>query len=124
MIRAEQTHNESLSNDGVRHVLALLLVASSVAAFYIFEDGSLLFRVLGIFIAVVMAGGLFFTTAAGRETGDFLKSARIELGKVVWPTRKETTQTTLVIFVLVIIVALLLWAIDLMLAAFMRVVIY
>lgn len=121
---AQETHNEALINDAVRHVFALAVVASSVIAFYLFADGSLLFRVLGIVAAVAVAAGVFFTTEAGRETGDFLKSSRTELNKVVWPTRNETLQTTLVIFVLVLIVALLLWAIDLGLAAFMRTVIY
>ena len=111
-------------SDAVKHVAALLIVAASVVAFYVFSDSSLLFRVLGIVIAVVIAGGLFFLTEVGRESGAFLKSARIELSKMIWPSRKETTQTTLVIFVLVFIVGVLLWAIDLMLAAFMRNVIY
>lgn len=121
---APTTDNTALISDAVRHVFGLTLILASVVVFYMFDDSSLLFRVLGIVAAVIVASGVFFTTEIGRETGGFLKTARIELGKVVWPTRKETTQTTLVVFVLVLIVALLLWAIDLGLAAFMRAVIY
>lgn len=124
MVMAESAPNEALINDKARLFIAALVIALSVVGFYYFAESSLLFRVLGIVVALIVAAGIFFTTGVGRETGGFLKAARVELNKVVWPTRKETTQMTLVIFVVVMLVALFLWAVDMLLSWFMRIVIY
>ena len=56
--------------------------------------------------------GLALQTTAGRQAWAFIKSARTELHKVVWPTREETVQTTLVVMVMVTIAALILWGVD------------
>jgi preprotein translocase subunit SecE len=52
----------------------------------------------------------------GKAAWEFRREAIIEVRKVVWPTRKETVQTTMVVLVVVIIMAILLWALDSMLA--------
>ncbi|MCP4232410.1 MAG: preprotein translocase subunit SecE, partial [Aestuariibacter sp.] len=52
------------------------------------------------------------TTDIGRRSLGFVKDARVEVRKVVWPTRQETLQTTLAVLVMVVIVAIMLWAID------------
>lgn len=63
---------------------------------------------------VVLCGllALAYRTTAGQHAWVFIKSARAELHKVVWPTRQETVQTTLVVIVMVAITALLLWGVD------------
>jgi preprotein translocase subunit SecE len=55
---------------------------------------------------------LSYLTTQGKKALTFIKGARTELRKVTWPTRQETFQTTLVVFVMVVIMALILWALD------------
>lgn len=61
---------------------------------------------------LVLSGVLFIRTATGNSAVQFVKESRIELRKVVWPTKQETVQMTLTIMVVVAIVSLLLWAVD------------
>lgn len=99
------------------------LLAAAIILFYYFAEVSLLFRSLALLTVFIVAAGVFFTTEKGRYTADFLQKARLELKKMVWPTKTETLQTTLIVLVAVIIVALFLWAIDLFLSWFMGLVI-
>ena len=103
--------------DIVKHALALLVVAGAVAGFYIYSEESLLFRVLGMIAALGVAAALFYFTVPGHTLWTFFQAARTEVRKVVWPTRAETIQTTLIVFVLVLIVGLFLWMLDLLFGA-------
>ncbi len=58
------------------------------------------------------AAVIAFQTSQGRKAWDFIQEARMELRKVVWPTRQEVIQTTLLIIAMVVITSLLLWAVD------------
>lgn len=98
--------------DKVKSIFAGLLVVAGVAAFYYFGDKILIARV-GMVLAGMVAGGLLFlTTEWGREFKVYAQESVEEVRKVVWPTRKETMQTTAVVFVFVLIMSLLLWLID------------
>ena len=112
-----------LTADKSRLILAASLLAGAIVLFYFFSEVSLLFRTLGLVAVFGVAVGIFLTTEKGRSTAGFLQEARLELKKMVWPTRIETLQTTLIVLVTVIIVALFLWAIDLFLGWFMGLVI-
>ena len=112
-----KTEVQDSKGDIVKHVLALLIVAGAVAAFYVYSEESLLFRVLGMLVALGAAAALFYFTAPGHQLWTFSQSARTEVRKVVWPTRAETMQTTLIVFVLVLIVGLFLWMLDLLFGA-------
>lgn len=101
--------------DVIRQVLAGLLIAAGVAGFYYFADFSLLYRVLGLVGVVIVAAFLIFTTDLGRRVWDFMKESRVEVRKVIWPSRQETTQTTFIVFVMVFIVGLVLWLLDMFL---------
>ena len=92
-------------------VSALILIVG-VAAFYMFADQPLLYRVLGIVAAVIVAAIIALTTARGRSLASFMQDARTEVRKMVWPTRVETLQTTIVVFIVVVILAIFLWIID------------
>ena len=117
------THSEISATDKYKKLLAAAIVVLAVGLFYYFIDASLLLRVLGMVAAVLLATGLFLTTEQGNEVSIFLKQSRIELRKMIWPTKSETSQTTMIVFVAIIIVALFLWAIDLLLRWFMQMVI-
>ncbi len=101
--------------DVVKQVFSLFFVIAGVAAFYYFSEYALLYRVLGIVAVVVVAMLLMLTTAAGRSFWVFLLESKQEVRKVVWPSRQETMQTTLMVFAMVFIVGLILWLLDMFL---------
>src|SRR5690606_41008082 len=72
----------------------------------------ILYRVLALLIVAVIAGLLALQTVKGQAFFVLLKEARVEIRKVVWPTRQETTQTTLIVVAVVLVMALLLWGLD------------
>ena len=103
--------------DTIKLLLALLILIAGIAGFYYFAEESLLYRVLGILGMVAVAIGLVAMTAKGRGLLSFLGLSRVEVRKMVWPTRAETMQTTLMVFVLVVILAIFLWFVDMLLGA-------
>jgi len=98
--------------DKVKLVLAILIVLAAVAGFYVYVDQPTLFRVLGLLVALIIATLVAIQTTPGRTALGFLGDARMEVRKVVWPTRKETMQTTLIVLAMVIVVAIGLFLID------------
>ena len=92
-------------------IVATFLVAAIVGNQY-FSEQSLLIRVVAILVAVSIAFLVAATTEKGITALGFAKEARVEARKVVWPTRQETVQTTLIIMVAVAVMSLLLWGID------------
>ncbi len=102
--------------DSVKLVASLLVIGAAVAAFYYFAEQSLLLRVLGLLVAFGIAAAIALQTERGRAVAEFVRATNIEVRKVVWPSRKETMQTTLIIIITVIVVALFLWGIDALIA--------
>ena len=98
--------------DLVKLVIAALIVIVAVAGFYIFADQSTPLRVAGLLAATGVAAWIGLQTEPGRNLWDFLQDAQVEVRKVVWPTRQETTQTTLLVIAVVILAALILWGLD------------
>ncbi len=101
--------------DVVKHVFSVLLIVAGLAAFYFFSDYLLLYRVLGMVGVVVLAFIVMMTTEVGRSFWAFLLESKQEVRKVVWPSRQETMQTTLMVFAMVFIVGLILWLLDMFL---------
>ena len=98
--------------DRLKLILAVLIVVIGIGAFYYFDTKSDWIRyliLLGAFAAAVVVAA---TTIPGKAAWEFAVDARMELRKVVWPTRKETVQMTLVVIAMVIVVALFLWIVD------------
>jgi preprotein translocase subunit SecE len=110
-----QSEPNTRTSDIIRQVLAAGLIIGGIAGFYYFSDHSLLLRVLALVVLVIVSAALVFTTDLGRRTWDFMKESRVEVRKVIWPSRQETTQTTLIVFVMVFIVGLVLWLLDMFL---------
>lgn len=98
--------------DLVKLVVAALIVIAAVAGFYVFEDQSTPLRVAGLLGAVGVAAWVGLQTGPGRNLWNFLQEAQVEVRKVVWPTRQETIQTTLLVIAVVILAALILWGLD------------
>ena len=108
--------------DKLKLMAAGTIVLMALVAFYVFAAHSLLVRVIGLLAAVGVATAIVLKTELGAETLEFIRGARAELRKVVWPTRAETTQTTLIVIVMVIIMGLLLWLFDVLLLWLVRIV--
>jgi len=98
--------------DKLKLALAVALVIGGVWAYYYFTDLAVVLRVLMVLGGLIAAGVVARFTEQGRELFVFGQEAWTEAGKVSWPTRKETLQTTLVVFAFVVVMALVLFAID------------
>ncbi len=103
--------------DKVKLGIALAVLFAGVAAYYqlpqlLGQEVSILIRVGVILLALVVAAFIAASSQYGASLIEFSKGSRTELRKMVWPTRAETIQTTGIVLVLVVIVALFLWLID------------
>jgi preprotein translocase subunit SecE len=101
--------------DTAKLVLAILVVLAGLVGYYAFPNSSVLLRALGVIAALGAAGAVAFTSLQGRALWKFIQGARIELNKVVWPTREETIQTTLVVLVVTLFGGVFFWLLDLFL---------
>ena len=98
--------------DSVKWVAVAILVAVGVVGNSYFSDQSLLYRVLGLVALGAVAALIALQTTKGAAFWTLVKGSRTEIRKVVWPTRQETVQTTLIVVGVVLIVALFLWGLD------------
>jgi preprotein translocase subunit SecE len=94
---------------------AVLVLAAGIYGFYALGDSSKALRVVGLVVALLASIGIAAMTAQGRMARGYLIESQFELRKVVWPTRQEATQTTLVILLVVLIISVILWLIDMLL---------
>ncbi|WP_396588515.1 preprotein translocase subunit SecE [Bermanella sp. R86510] len=98
--------------DIVKWLLAIAIAAGAIVGNQVYAEVGLLYRFLGVSALMLLALGVAATTTKGKAFLVLLKEANIERRKVVWPTRQETTQTTLIVIAVVILVAILLWGMD------------
>ncbi|MBA3903362.1 MAG: preprotein translocase subunit SecE [Rhodocyclaceae bacterium] len=98
--------------DKIKFALALLLLAAGIAGFYLLSEAALILRVLSVLAGVAAGAAVAWFTEPGRRFFVFSKEAVAETKKVAWPTRKETIQTTGVVFAFVVIMAVFLWLTD------------
>jgi preprotein translocase subunit SecE len=111
---------ESSGMDVAKLALSVLLLVSGIYAFYYFAAESTLLRVLGLLVVVGVSAAIAYRTAVGQRLWGFVSDSRMEVRKVVWPTRQETVQTTLIVFVMVLIMGILLWLFDMVLMSIVR----
>lgn len=103
------------ANSPLNPVLWILVIALIAAGIYgntYFGGESLLYRVLGMLAVAIVAAMVALQTTQGKAFWLLLKGARTEIRKVVWPTRQETVQTTMIVSLVVIVAGLLLWGLD------------
>ena len=115
----EQAQDQNAGGDfaGIMTVaLAIALLIAGIAAFYLLDTRPDWQRWGSTGVGVVAAVAVFALSPMGRRFWQFILDSRVELRKVVWPSRQETLQTTAVVFGFIVIAALFFWVLDLLLA--------
>jgi preprotein translocase subunit SecE len=102
--------------DKIKIGLAVACVVAGIWAYYYFAETAVVLRVLMVMGGLIAAAGVAWLSAPGKEFFAFAQEAWQEAGRVSWPTRKETMQTTGIVFVFVVIMALFLFSVDTTLA--------
>ncbi len=98
--------------DKIKFALALLLLAAGLAGFYLLGEQAMIVRVLSVLAGVGAGAAVAWYTEPGQRFFAFSKEATAEAKKVAWPTRKETLQTTGIVFGFVVVMAIFLWLTD------------
>jgi preprotein translocase subunit SecE len=111
---------EGAGLDKVKLAAAAVFLVGGIYAYYFFAASSTL---LGVVVLLVIGGvgvAVAMQTAPGRALWQFAAASRMEVRKVVWPTRQETLQTTLVVIVMVLILSIVLWLFDMVLVTILQ----
>jgi len=104
--------NENTAFDTVKWVLVLAMVVAGVVGNYYYSAESLLYRVIALLVLALVAGWVALQTTKGKQFSALVSEAKGEIRKVVWPTRPELMQTTFIVVVFVLVMALFLWGVD------------
>ena len=76
-------------------LMSLLLLLAGIVAFYYFSEIRLFYRVLGLFAVLGLSGYITYQTSFGKTVYTYVLESKVELKKVAWPTKQETTQTAI-----------------------------
>ena len=112
MATTKETEASAGPMDTILLALASLVVLASLVAYYYFDDTPTVIRVLGILASLGVGVALTYRTQLGKFLWQFIQGSRVEIRKVIWPTRSETTQTTLAVFVFVTAFGFFFWILD------------
>jgi preprotein translocase subunit SecE len=105
-------HPEGKMADKIKIALAALLAVAGLGGFYYFSESAAISRVASVLAGLAAGFVVFWTTEPGKRFYVYSQESVTETKKVVWPTRKETLQTTGIVFVFVVVMALFLWLVD------------
>jgi len=107
-----QTPPGASAKDSLLMALSVLVLLIGIGAFYWYDDFPLVARIAMVVGGLAVAAGLVWFSWYGREFWQFAQASRIELRKVVWPSRDETVKTTYVVFGFAIAMGLFFWGLD------------
>ena len=96
-------------------MLSIGVLIFGMILFYYYSDVRLFYRVVGMISVVILSAFIAYQSDFGKLVYSYVTDSRVELKKVTWPTKQETTQTTLGVIFVVIIVGILLWLFDMLL---------
>ena len=96
-------------------IASIAILLSSIGVYNSFPQISIVIRALTIIFSLVVSSFIFLQTIRGKILWDFLQGSRVEIRKVIWPTKQETIQTTLTVFVFVLILGIFFWLLDFLL---------
>ncbi len=106
--------------DTVKLLVAGGIVLGGIVGNYYFADVSVLIRAIGVLLAFALGVVVALQSIRGQEFMRFVQGARVELRKVVWPTREETIQTSVTVLVFTLIMGVFFWLLDVFLLWFTR----
>ncbi len=110
------TTTQETSESGILDIIKLLLAAGVLVgglySYYYYLEVALPLRVLMVLGGLAAGVTIAMTSTQGQRLWAFIQGARIEIRKVVWPTKQETTQTAIAVFVFTLIMALFFWGLD------------
>jgi preprotein translocase subunit SecE len=98
--------------DKIKLGFALLLLIAGIAGFYFLRESAMVLRVISVLSGVVLAAVVVWFTSQGKQFFAFARESSDETRKVVWPSRKETLQTTGIVFAFVLVMAVFLWMVG------------
>jgi len=98
--------------DKIKIAVAVLLAVAGMAGFYYLGDSPTILRVAAVMAGIILGSLVFWMTEPGKRFYAYAQDSVAETKKVVWPTRKETLQTTGVVLAFVLAMALFLWLVD------------
>ena len=96
-------------------ILSIGVLIAGMILFYYYSDVRLFYRVVGMITVVIFSAFIAYQSDFGKLVYSYVTDSKVELKKVTWPTKQETTQTTLGVIFVVIIVGILLWLFDMLL---------
>ena len=98
--------------DKIKLGVAFLLVIAGIAGFYTLHESAAVVKLASVLLGLLLAAAVAWTTDPGKRLFMFGKESVDEAKRVVWPTRKETVQTTGVVILFAVVMALFLWTVD------------
>jgi preprotein translocase subunit SecE len=117
-----QTQDESQS--GVLDTIKLLggagILVGGLYGYYYLLEWSLPLRALMVLGGLAVGIGVAMTSVQGQRLWAFIQGSRVEIRKVIWPTKQETTQTAIAVFIFTFVMAMFFWGLDSALLALTR----
>ena len=109
---SQQEESQSGVLDIIKLLIAAGVLAGGIYGYYYLIEWSLPLRVLLVLGGLLVGIAIAMTSAQGLQLRGFIQGSRVEIRKVVWPTKQETTQTAIAVFVFTLVMALFFWALD------------
>lgn len=98
--------------DKIKLLIAIMLVVAGIAGFYYLQESATVLQVASVLAGLLLGAVVAWSSELGKRFFVFGRDSVAESKRVVWPTRKETMQTTGVVILFAITMALFLWAVD------------
>ena len=110
---AQTEISESGVLDSIKLLIASVALIGGLYAYYYYEaDLAQAIRVLMVLGGTIAGIGIAMTSVQGQRLWHFIQGSRVEIRKVIWPTKQETTQTAIAVFVFTLVMMLFFWILD------------
>jgi preprotein translocase subunit SecE len=106
--------------DKIKLGLSILIIGVGISGFYLLAESPQVVRVAAFIVALIIAALVAWTSVPGKVFVVFARESVVETRKVVWPSRKETIQSTGLVLAFVFVMAVFLWGVDSILATLIR----
>ena len=110
-----KVEREATFLDTVKLIAAIAILFGGIGAYYYYPDASILLRSVGVLVSAGLGAFVALQSAQGQSLWRFIQASRVELRKIVWPTREETIQTTVAVLIFAVLMGVFFWLLDLFL---------